>query len=77
MGLDVQEPEGAFYMFIPIARYGMDSVTFCEKMLAEGKVGLIPGVYFNTEGYMRLSYCYSDADLTEGLDRIERFLKTL
>lgn len=77
MGLDVQEPEGAFYMFIPIARYGMDSLTFCEKMLAEGRVGLIPGIYFNTEGYMRLSYCYSDADLTEGLNRIERFLKTL
>ena len=77
MGLDVQEPEGAFYMFIPIARYGMDSLTFCEKMLTEGKVGLIPGIYFNTEGYMRLSYCYSDADLKEGLDRIERFLKTL
>lgn len=77
MGLDVQEPEGAFYMFIPIAKYGMDSLTFCERMLTEGKVGLIPGIYFNTEGYMRLSYCYSDDDLKEGLDRIERFLKTL
>ena len=77
MGLDVQEPEGAFYMFIPVSQYGMDSLTFCEKMLAVGKVGLIPGIYFNTEGYMRLSYCYSDADLKEGLDRIERFLATL
>lgn len=34
-----------------------------EKMLKEGLVGLIPGIYFGTEGYMRLSYCYSDADL--------------
>jgi len=77
MGLEVQEPEGAFYMFINIAKYGMDSETFCKKMLQEGKVGLIPGVYFGTEGYVRLSYCYSDADLKEGLDRVESFLKTL
>lgn len=77
MGLEVQEPEGAFYMFINIQRYGMDSLAFCEKMLKEGLVGLIPGVYFGSEGYMRLSYCYSDADLKEGLDRIERFIKTL
>ena len=77
MGLEVQEPEGAFYMFINIQKYGMDSLTFCEKMLKEGLVGLIPGCYFDCEGYMRLSYCYSDADLKEGLDRIEKFIKTL
>lgn len=77
MGLEVQEPEGAFYMFINIQKYGMDSQTFCEKMLKEGLVGVIPGIHFGTEGYMRLSYCYSDADLKEGLDRIEKFIKTL
>ena len=77
MGLEVQEPEGAFYMFINIKPFGMDSLRFCEKMLREGLVGVIPGVYFGTEGYMRLSYCYSDGDLKEGLDRIEAFLKTL
>jgi len=77
MGLEVQEPEGAFYMFINIKKYGMDSLTFCEKMLKEGLVGLIPGVYFGTEGYMRLSYCYSDEDLKKGLDRIETFIGTL
>ncbi len=77
MGLEVQEPEGAFYMFINIQKYGMDSLAFCEKMLKEGLVGLIPGVYFGTEGYVRLSYCYSDEDLREGLDRIQKFLGTL
>ena len=46
-------------------------------MLKEGLVGLIPGCYFDCEGYMRLSYCYSDEDLKEGLDRIEKFIKTL
>ena len=77
MGLEVQEPEGAFYMFINIERYGMNSEDFCRKMLKEGLIGLIPGIYFGTEGYMRLSYCYSDEDLKEGLDRIEKFIKTL
>lgn len=77
MGWDVQEPEGAFYMFIRIGQYGLGSVDFCKKMLAEAGVGMIPGVYFGTEGYMRMSYCYSDAELREGLDRMERFIKTL
>lgn len=77
MGLDVQTPDGAFYMFLQVPDCGLDSLAFCEKMLKEGLVGLIPGIYFGTEGFMRLSYCYSDGELSEGLDRMERFLKTL
>ena len=77
MGLDVEKPTGAFYMFIDIRKFGMDSNTFCTRMLQEGLVGLIPGIHFGTEGFMRLSYCYSDADLKEGLDRIEKFIKSL
>lgn len=77
MGLDVRIPEGAFYVFIDIRKFGMDSITFCTRMLKEGLVGLIPGIYFGTEGFMRLSYCYSDEDLNRGLDRIEAFIKGL
>jgi len=77
MGLEVQKPEGAFYFFVGIQKYGMDSLTFCERMVTEGKVGVIPGVFFGTEGYMRLSYCYSDEDLKTALDRMETYLKTL
>ena len=77
MGLEVEEPQGAFYMFIDIRKFGMDSVTFCTRMLKEGLVGLIPGIYFGTEGFMRLSYCYSDQDLKVGLDRVEQFLQSL
>ena len=77
MGLPVQEPQGAFYVFVDLRKFGMDSVTFCERMLKESLVGIIPGVYFGTEGYARLSYCYSDADLKAGLDRMERFIKEL
>ena len=77
MGLDVEKPEGAFYMFVDIRKFGMDSNTFCTRMLKEGLVGVIPGIHFGTEGFMRLSYCYSDADLKEGLDRIEKFIQSL
>ena len=77
MGLPVQEPQGAFYMFVDLRKFGMDSVTFCERMLRESLVGIIPGVYFGTEGYARLSYCYSDEDLKEGLDRMERLIVSL
>ena len=77
MGLTVEMPPGAFYMFIDIRKFGMDSETFCTRMLREGLVGIIPGIHFGTEGFARLSYCYSDADLKEGLDRMEKFIKSL
>ena len=77
MGLEAEKPGGAFYFFIPVEKFGMDSQSFCEKMLREGLVGLLPGAYFGAEGYVRLSYCYSDGELTEGLNRMEAFLKTL
>ena len=77
MGLEVPEPEGAFYMFINIEKFGMDSVTFCTRLLKEGLVALVPGIYFGTEGYMRMSYCYNDETLREGLDRLEAYVKSL
>ena len=77
MGLETRRPEGAFYAFPSIEKYGMGSEAFCRRMLAEGLVGVLPGAYFGTEGYMRLSYCYADEALAEGLDRIERFLETV
>ena len=77
MGLEVAKPDGAFYMFFNIKKYGMGSEDFCMKLLQEGHLGLIAGAYFDCDGYVRVSYCYSDADLKEGLDRLEKFLKTL
>lgn len=77
MGLEVQEPEGAFYMFLSVQKFGMDSITFCTRLLKESLVALVPGIYFGTEGYARMSYCYSDETLRTGLDRIESFLKSL
>ncbi|MBR3949403.1 MAG: aminotransferase class I/II-fold pyridoxal phosphate-dependent enzyme [Oscillospiraceae bacterium] len=77
MGLSFPEPEGAFYVFVDISRFGMDSATFCTRMIREGKVAAVPGSCFGAEGYIRLSYCYSDEELKKGLDRMEAFINTL
>jgi aminotransferase len=77
MGLSFPEPEGAFYVFVDIRKFGLDSGTFCTLMIKEGKVAAVPGACFGAEGYIRLSYCYGDAELKKGLDRMEAFLKTL
>jgi len=74
MGLSFPEPEGAFYVFPNIEKFGLDSGTFCTRMIKEGKVAAVPGSCFGTEGYIRLSYCYSDAELKKGLDRMEHFI---
>ena len=77
MGLSFPEPEGAFYVFVDISKFGMDSGTFCTRMIKEGKVAAVPGSCFGAEGYIRLSYCYSDEELKKGLDRMEAFLGML
>ena len=77
MGLRYPKPEGAFYVFPDISRFRIPSWQFCERMIREAGLAAVPGVCFGAEGYLRLSYCYSDRELAEGLDRLEAFLKTL
>ena len=77
MGLSFPAPEGAFYVFVDIRKFGLDSGTFCTRMIQEGKVAAVPGACFGAEGFIRLSYCYSDEELKKGLDRMEAFLKNL
>lgn len=77
MGLSFPEPEGAFYVFVDIRKFHMDSATFCTRMIREAAVAAVPGSCFGSEGYIRLSYCCSDEDLQKGMDRMERFIQTL
>lgn len=77
MGLSFPEPEGAFYVFADIRKFGMGSAEFCTRMIREAAVAAVPGSCFGSEGYIRLSYCCSDADLETGMNRMEGFLKTL
>ena len=77
MGLECFEPEGAFYVFPCIKSAGMTSTEFCEKLVNEKKVAVVPGSAFGEsgEGYVRVSYAYSLAHLTAALDRIREFLE--
>ena len=77
MGLPYPTPRGAFYVFPEISKFGMDSETFCIRLTEEGGLAAVPGSCFGGEGHIRLSYCYSDEELQESLDRLERFIKTL
>ena len=79
MGLEVVVPKGAFYVFPSIKKYNMSSEEFALRLLHEEKVACVPGTAFGNggEGYLRLSYCYSDEELNESLSRLEKFIKKL
>ena len=76
LGLTCFEPEGAFYVFPSIAATGMTSEEFCERLLKEKHVAVIPGTAFGAsgEGFVRISYCYSVKHIQEALERIRAFL---
>jgi len=79
MGIDTTLPRGAFYIFPSIEKFSMSSDEFCTRLLQEGLVAVVPGSAFGTggEGYIRISYSYSLEVLKEGLDRMEKWIKTL
>ena len=67
-------PKGAFYLFCNITRTGLDSVTFCRRLLDEAHVACVPGVAFGSDVHIRLSFVTSMKDIKTGLDRIEKWL---
>ena len=77
MGLRCPKPEGAFYVFPDISRFGLSSDEFCTRMIRETGVAAVPGSCFGCEGYIRLSYCNSREELEEGLNRLEAFIQRL
>jgi len=76
LGLKCFEPQGAFYIFPNITSTGMTSDEFCEGLLREEKVLVIPGTAFGDsgEGYVRATYASSMENIKEALERMERFL---
>ncbi|MEB3749377.1 aminotransferase A [Geobacillus sp. FSL W8-0032] len=77
MGLPVEKPDGAFYLFPSIAAFGMSSFDFALDAVENAGVALVPGSAFSDygEGHVRLSYAYSLDVLKEGLDRLERYIQ--
>ena len=77
IGLDMTEPEGAFYVFPRTDRFGMTSAEFCTRLIKEAGVGGTPGQCFGDDRFIRFSYAASDDMLAEAMNRLERFIRSL
>ena len=72
-------PKGAFYAFVNVKKTGMSSVEFAEMLLEKKGVVVAPGSAFGRagEGFVRISYATSIENVTEGMSRIQEFIKGL
>ena len=79
MGLTCFEPEGAFYAFPSIKSTRLSSDDFCERLIMDKRVAVIPGNAFGDcgEGHIWVSYCYSIDNIKKAADRIEEFVNSL
>ena len=75
-GLSVIRPQGAFYLFVNIKDVAEKSITFCEELLKETGVAVVPGIGFGSEGYFRFSFATDITTIREGIRRIEKFVKS-
>ena len=79
LGIESFEPEGAFYIFPNVGQFGLSSDEFCNRLLYDYKCAIVPGNAFGAggEGFARISYAYSIKHITQALERIEAFVKSL
>lgn len=75
-GISCVEPEGAFYAFPDISKTNISSMEFASRLLDEALVVAVPGIAFGSDKHIRLSYAASMEDISKGLDRIEKWLKS-
>lgn len=85
-GVKCPLPKGAFYVFYDVSSYygksvnGLeikDSTSFCNYVLTEQNVGLVPGVAFGNDNCVRMSYACSQAQIEDGLGRLHKALGKL
>jgi aspartate/methionine/tyrosine aminotransferase len=75
-GVAVQDPQGAFYLWVDTSGDARDSVTLCHDLLAREHVAVAPGLAFGASGQhrVRISLASADDDLLEGCHRLVRYL---
>ena len=78
-GIKFSEPKGAFYLFPDISAFGLDSRTFCDRLLEEAHVVCVPGSAFGSvgEGFIRMAYTAKTEDIVEAMRRIREFCAKL
>jgi aspartate aminotransferase len=85
-GLDAIKPAGAFYFFIDISELKgkklkgkkiEGSLSFCDLLLKENKVAVVPGIAFGMDNFIRISYALGEERIREGIKRIADFVKKI
>lgn len=76
-GISCVNAKGAFYLFPNISQLGLKSSDFCAKLLEAEKVAAVPGIAFGADDYIRISYATSMANIEKGLDRLDKFARSL
>jgi aspartate aminotransferase len=71
--LSCLKPDGAFYMFINIGKTGLGSLEFCDRLLTDHHVALIPGIAFGADDHVRASYATDMGTIERGMERIAKF----
>ena len=72
-GLTCPKPQGAFYVFVDIGKFGIPSLEFCQNLLDKHQVAAVPGIAFGADSCIRLSYATDMKSLEKGLGRLEKF----
>lgn len=76
-GLSFAPPEGAFYILVKIATTGLDSRSFCDRLLQEHHVAAVPGIAFGADDHIRFSYACDLRTIHKGMDRLGKFVAQL
>jgi aspartate aminotransferase len=76
-GISCVNAKGAFYLFPNISKTGLKSTEFCAKLLEAEKVAAVPGIAFGADDYIRISYATSMANIEKGLERLDKFTRSL
>jgi aspartate aminotransferase len=76
-GLTCVRPDGAFYVFPSIESTGLGSREFCERLMEEEGVAVVPGLAFGSDRHIRFSYATDDATIEKGIERLRRFVSRL
>jgi aspartate/methionine/tyrosine aminotransferase len=77
--LPYDQPKGAFYIFPSIKKFGLSSEEFCNYLLAEARVAVVPGDAFGQlgEGHVRFAYTTSYENIEKGMEKVKSALEKL
>ncbi|PIZ62313.1 aspartate aminotransferase, partial [Candidatus Saccharibacteria bacterium CG_4_10_14_0_2_um_filter_52_9] len=73
-GLKFHKPGGAFYVFLDVRALTDNSAEWCERLLVEAGVALVPGEAFSAPGFARLTFVTDKETLSKALEQIKQFV---